>query len=310
MENRSYALWAGLFTLALIVAAVLVAIWLGRDKTAVVVYEITSSSPVSGLSAQSAVRFQGVPVGRVQALLLDPDKPGQVRIRVGVAPTTPVTEGTWAELGLQGVTGFATIELRDEGKSPRRLETSTDRPAVIPLRPGLFARVEEKGMALLDALDRAAGQVRVMLSPENVQALSAVLQNTAEFSAQLKQAGARVGPLADHLDATVRQMGETARQTSELVRDAHAALARFSAPDGPLALATQSLRQITQAAARLDTQTLPALSGMADSVGSSARKASATLQRVGDAPQALLFGLPPAQPGPGEEGFAGFGGTR
>ena len=34
MENRSYALMTGVFTIALLIAAVLVGLWLNRDNTA------------------------------------------------------------------------------------------------------------------------------------------------------------------------------------------------------------------------------------------------------------------------------------
>jgi len=298
---------AGLFTLALLAAAALVAIWLGRDRSSMVTYEIVSSTAVSGLSAQSAVRYQGVPVGKVQSLGLNPDKPGQVRIRIGVSPGTPVTESTWAELGVQGVTGFANVELRDDGSSAVRLPTSAGHPAAIPLRPGFFDRIEQRGTALLGNVDQATQQLSRLLSPDNVQALTAVLQNAADVSAQLKQASQNLGPLARRLDEAVAQMGSAARETGALAHDARAALARLEGPDGPLAAASQSLREIAWAVARLDNETLPALSGMAAGVNAAARNASTTLRRVGDTPQSLLFGPPPVAPGPGENGFAGFG---
>ena len=84
----------------------LVAIWIGRDRTQLQPYEIVSATAVSGLNSQSTVRYQGVQVGKVQSLALNPDKPGQVRIRIGVAPSTPITESTWAELGVQGRDGL------------------------------------------------------------------------------------------------------------------------------------------------------------------------------------------------------------
>ena len=114
----------------------LVAIWIGRDRTQLQPYEIVSATAVSGLNSQSTVRYQGVQVGKVQSLALNPDKPGQVRIRIGVAPSTPITESTWAELGVQGVTGLANVELRDDGSSLRRLTSTAAEPAAIPLRPG------------------------------------------------------------------------------------------------------------------------------------------------------------------------------
>jgi phospholipid/cholesterol/gamma-HCH transport system substrate-binding protein len=77
-----------------------------------------------------------------------------------------------------------------------------------------------------------------------------------------------------------------------------------------MAAATQSLNEITRAAARINGQAVPALAGMANDMSATARNASSVLNRVGDAPQSLLFGLPPAAPGPGESGFAGFGTVR
>ena len=129
------------------------------------------------------------------------------------------------------------------------------------------------------------------------------LQNAAQISARLKEASGNLGPLIKSLDAAAVQTGVAARQAS-------AALARLDAPDGALATATQSLRQISLAASRLNMQTLPDVSDMAGKVSATARSASSVLRRVGDTPQSLLFGLPPAQPGPGEAGFAGFGEKR
>ncbi len=303
MENRSYALMAGIFTLALIVAAVIVALWLEHDKKAVVVYDIVSAHSVGGLSVQSSVRFQGVPVGHVESMTLDQERPGRVLIRIAVNPATPITDQTWAELDMQGITGLGVVALHDPGTSTHRLETSAAHPARIPLRPGLLERIEEKGSGLLDDLDQAAGQVKLLLSAQNMQALSTTLQNAAQISAQIKAASGKLGPLVNNLDTA-------AAQTSDAARQASTALARLAAPDGVLASATQSLRQISLAAARLNTQTLPDVSDMAGQVGETARGASSILRRVGDTPQSLLFGLPPVQPGPGEAGFAGFGEKR
>jgi len=307
MENRSHALLAGAFTLALLVAAALVAVWLGRDRSQQTIYEIISSTAVTGLSAQSSVRYQGVPVGKVQALALSPERPGQVRIRIGVTPGTPITESTWAELGVQGFTGFSNVELRDDGTSSTRLASTPDNPAAIPLRPGFFDRVQQSGTTLLENADEATRQLSLLLSQQNVQAMTALLQNAADVSSQLKQASEGIGPLVKQLDAVAGRMDGAAQQASALMSDARHALARLEDPDGPMAAASQSLRQITWTAARLDHETLPALTHMATGVDGAARNAASALRRVGDTPQSLLFGPPPVQAGPGEPGFAGFG---
>lgn len=314
MENRSHALMAGIFTLVLLAAATLTAIWIGRDRTQLQPYEIISATAVTGLNPQSAVRYQGVPVGRVQSLALNPDKPGQVRIRIGVAPNTPITESTWAELGVQGVTGMANVDLRDDGTSLKRLESSVQHPAAIPLRPGFLDRIEQRGDKLITNVEVATEQLKRVLSEQNVQALTASLQNATDITQSLKEASrdlgptlTKLGPLMESLGSTSRQADRAAREVADLAQQARQSLARLNAPDGALASATRSLNDIALAAARLDGETLPAITGMATSVSAAARGAAVTLRRVDSTPQSFLFGPAPVAPGPGEPGFAGFG---
>lgn len=313
MENRSHALMAGIFTLVLLAAATLTAILIGRDRTQLQPYEIISATAVTGLNPQSAVRYQGVPVGRVQSLALNPNKPGQVRIRIGVAPNTPITESTWAELGVQGVTGMANVDLRDDGSSLKRLTSTAEHPAAIPLRPGFLDRIEQRGDKLISNVEIATEQLKRVLSEQNVQALTASLQNATDISQSLRDASrdlapnlAKLGPLMDSLNSTSRQADRAAREIGDLAQQARQSLARLNAPDGPLAVATRSLNDIALAAARLDGETLPAFTNMANDVSTAARGAAITLRRVDNTPQSFLFGPAPIAPGPGEPGFAGF----
>jgi len=314
MENRSYALHVGIFTLVLLTAAVLVALWIARDRSGLQTYEIVSAISVSGLNRQSTVRYQGVPVGKVLSLGLNPQQPGEVRIRIGVSPTTPITESTWAELGMHGVTGLANVELRDNGALSKRLHSTADHIAIIPLRAGLFEKLQQRGDAIMANVEQATQQFERLLSEQNMQALMLTLRNAAAMSQSLQQAGERlwpaldkVGPLVEALDSTARQANHTLTEIAGLAYDARLALANLNAPDGALSTATQSLQAISWAAARLSHDTLPSVSGMARHISAAARGATHTLRRVGESPRSLLFGSVPTSPGPGEPGFGGFG---
>lgn len=314
MENRSHALLAGAFTLLLLAAIILVAILINRDRSTLRDYEIVSSTPVSGLSAQSAVRYQGVPVGKVQSLGLNPAVPGQVRIRIGVAPNTPITQSTWAELGVQGVTGLANIDLRDDGTSAVRLAPAGHDLPVIPLRPGLLERFTQRGGTIMENIEQISAQLSKVLDDQNVQALHASLQNVVDISdslkglgEQLKPVAGKIGPLIDALNDTSRQAQSAAQEVGALAQRARQALARLDERGGSLDMATRSLQDISFAASRLSNETLPAVTGMANQVNAAARGVSMTVRRVGDTPQSILFGAPPPRPGPGEAGFAGFG---
>jgi len=314
MENRSHALLAGAFTLLLLAAAAAAAVWIGRDRVRLERYELVSSTPVNGLSAQSRVRYQGVAVGKVESLDLDPDRPGQVRIHIGVQAGTPITAGTWAELAVQGVTGISHIELRDDGSAPQRLLAGAGQAAVIPLRPGFWDRLEARGGALMVSVERITGQMEKVLSETNVQALHASMQNAVDVTDSLRTASQRLSPLLEQAAPALQDVAAASREASRmaaevagLARGARATVALLNAPDGPLYGAARSLDGMSSAAARLGDGTLPQVDRMADRIGAAAQSLARSAQRVEDTPQALLFGPPPARPGPGEPGFAGFG---
>src|SRR5437763_831784 len=89
MENRSYALMTGFFTVALLVAAVLVGLWLNRDRTSHIPYEIVTTQTIPGLNPQAAVRYRGLEVGRVDDILFDPRVTGQILIKLSIDEDAP-----------------------------------------------------------------------------------------------------------------------------------------------------------------------------------------------------------------------------
>src|SRR5689334_6401478 len=111
MENRSHALWAGFFTIAMLCATVFAGIWLNRDKTVRTDYLIVTNKAISGLNPQASVRYKGLAVGRVDKIEFDPDVAGQIDIKISIDPDTPITKSTFATLGYQGVTGIAFVQL-------------------------------------------------------------------------------------------------------------------------------------------------------------------------------------------------------
>jgi len=62
MENKSHAMAAGLFVVALIAMLISAAMWLTRDTSALVRFELAGNVNVAGLQPQATVRLRGVPV--------------------------------------------------------------------------------------------------------------------------------------------------------------------------------------------------------------------------------------------------------
>src|SRR5919199_2436763 len=113
METRANYVVIGLFTLAVLAGAFGFVYWLarygegGRRQT----YDIVFMGSVAGLNRGAAVLFNGIRVGEVDNLTLDPRDPQRVNARVRVDSETPVKSDTRAQLEFQGLTGVAYVAL-------------------------------------------------------------------------------------------------------------------------------------------------------------------------------------------------------
>ncbi len=68
MENKSHAFMAGLFTLVLLAAVAASVYWFNRDNRERVPYDLVAHTNVTGLNPESAVRYRGLAVGKVESI--------------------------------------------------------------------------------------------------------------------------------------------------------------------------------------------------------------------------------------------------
>ena len=306
MENKSHALVAGLFTLLLLATTIAVAMWLTRDRTGWVPYQIATRQSVTGLSPQAAVRYRGLDVGHVESIRFDPDTPGQILVHINVRPETPVTRSTFATLGYQGVTGVAYVHLDDDGSAPAPLQTSAAEPARIPMRPSLFDQLQERGLAIMEQTEKVVQRVGTLLEDKNQQAILSAFENVsraaAEFEAlprRLEPALARLPALAAQAQRTFGTLEAAAADARRLTGNLDGMVSELRAPDGTLDTITRTADQFGSLATRLENETLP----LANDVRTSVRALNRTLNNLSERPQSVLFGSPDVAPGPGEPGF-------
>ena len=313
MENRSHALLAGLFVLLLLIAAALTAIWLSRKDVTYQPYELVSTYPVAGLSIQSQVRYQGMAVGQVQGLSIDRNKPGTIRVQIGVLPDTPITEGTWAEIATQGVTGISNIDLRDDGSQPQLVSSSATDLYAIPVRAGFFQKLQNAGVGMLEDGEAVLDDLRRFVSEDNAKRFSVLLERAETLSGNLNQSVVQLTPAIEalpqvmqQLDTTLKQFDQFGQDVTRLTDAAQKTIDYLNSPVGPLTLATQSLAQLQRLASQLQSTTLPQINRMIENISRASATFSGAARSFEQTPQSVLFGPAPAQPGPGEPGFEGF----
>src|SRR5210317_457894 len=104
METKASHFVIGLFVLLMVGASFFFVIWLAKvevDKE-FDYYNVYFDDGVAGLSVGGDVRYNGIPVGTVTSIILDPNDARRVQVDIEVAKETPVSQGTEASLSLQG----------------------------------------------------------------------------------------------------------------------------------------------------------------------------------------------------------------
>ena len=311
MENRSYALMTGVFTIALLVATVLVGLWLNRDKTELSPYEIVTTQSIPGLNPQATVRYRGLEVGRVDEIVFDPKVTGQILIRLSVEEGSPVTTTTFASLGYQGVTGIAFIQLDDDRTGSPLLKTDPQHVGRIPLRPGLLDQLEKRGLAILDSTEQITARINALVSDENQKLMLGAFDNISKAAAAYGEIPKKLEPtinrmpvLVDKLDRSLTSFDTFAASATGAVRNYDQLATSLQAPDGPINRLNGAIGSLQGVTSDLEAETLPHLTRMTDEARTALRSVRRTADSLSDRPQSILFGNPNVQPGPGEPGFA------
>jgi phospholipid/cholesterol/gamma-HCH transport system substrate-binding protein len=191
MENKSHALAAGIFVLVASALLAALAVWLTRDQGEYHLYEISTSEIVSGLQPQAPVRYRGVDVGKVAAIGFDPQKRGNVLVRLQVDEAAPMTQATFAQLNFQGVTGLAFVQLDDGGKAAPPLAHNDDQPPRIPLKPSLFGKLAERGEVIIDQVEKVTVQLNKLLADDNQKRIAIALEGAAQATQNVATLSAR-----------------------------------------------------------------------------------------------------------------------
>ncbi|MDQ8028037.1 MAG: MlaD family protein [Brevundimonas sp.] len=205
MERDAHYAAVGIATVALLAALAVFTIWLARLQfnNDYDVYDIVFYGPVRGLSEGGEVHFNGIRVGEVTDLNLDPKKGDQVIARIRVNATTPVRVTSRAQLEPQGITGLNYIQITAGNPSSAILkEQYPDNVVpVIQSQPSPIAELlSGSGTVLAQTVD-ALNRINRVLSDDNVRSFSTSLKNIESLTTELE---ARKGMLEQLEQALTR----------------------------------------------------------------------------------------------------------
>lgn len=312
MENKSHALLAGLFTVALLIAAVLLALWFNRDRVDRVPYQMVTSLAVSGLNPQASVRYRGLAVGKVDAIGFNPQKTGEILVQISVDPHTPITQSTFGTLGYQGVTGIAFIQLDDDGSKPALLASDKNHPARIEIRPSILDNIQTRSAAILQQTEALTANFNALLAPANQKKMIGAIDHLGRAAdalgalpQQLEPTLEKLPELADHAQQTLTSISALSRDASALAADLSKTSRQLQAPGGPLAKLTDTADHYSAIADSIERDALPGITALTNEARTSMQIFNHSIEKLGENPQSILLGAPQPPPGPGEAGFQG-----
>jgi phospholipid/cholesterol/gamma-HCH transport system substrate-binding protein len=228
METKANYVAVGIFTLVALAVAFAFVYWTATrgDFAEAADLRIRIVGSASGIGRGSAVLFNGVRVGEVKRVFIDLDHPNQAVADTQVDRSTPITKSTQADIGIGGLTGPSSIDLRGGDPNEPSLFDLADEAgttAEITARPsavsnllesaqGIFAKADE----VLSGLDSFVKEVRDPLKDTtgNIRKFSEALGKNAD---EIDDFLANVGKLSDTISAVSGELDGTLKSAHELL---------------------------------------------------------------------------------------------
>ena len=290
----------GLFVVVITSAFVMALVWLtvAAPYQNYSTYLVYMSESVAGLTENAQVKYQGVDVGRVSEISVDPDQPARVRLVLQVMPETPVRTNTVAKLEMQGLTGLGYINLVIAGPEPGPpLPSEPGKPyPVIESVPSLYTQLDERLNRLLVNVTDISESLNAVLGVENREAFGRTLTQMQALTERLTEA-------AGHLQVTLQNTRQATGEVPQLVERAQTSMAAFETMAEELTQAGSALGETVTASGgdvtRFTEETLPEARAMVLELREAAENLRLASEAIRRDPSVLLYGER-RRPGPGE----------
>ena len=226
METRAHHVLIGLFSVLVVVGAMLFGLWLAKasmDST-FKDYEVVFNEAVSGLSKGSSVQYNGIKVGDVIELRLDDKDPRRVLARIRLAANTPVKVDTKAKLALTGVTGTSIIQLSGGNPNSPDLKGKDGKLPEIVASPSPIARLLTDGSDVMANVNMLLHNANRLFSEDNVDRVSKTLDNLEQTTTAIAGQRGDISQTLKQLAQVGKQASVTLEQTNVLMRNANGLL--------------------------------------------------------------------------------------
>ncbi len=304
MEARAGYVAVGAFVLAVLGGILVATLWLARVQfeTQYQYFETHVAGPVSGLGTGALVRLNGIEVGRVARIGLDPKDPRLVTLLLQVRDTIEIHADSVASIETQGLTGVSYVEISGGTLGSPVLTTAAGQAyPQIASRPSSLQEVFDNAPQLVARLLVIADRVESVLDDKNRATIAQTLDNIRDTTAVFDRR-------SKDIDQLIVDSGETMHNLADASATLKTTLANLDHASGNadrlIATANTTFEHATKLASDLDAVVQASRPGLRDlttnataqldELLSDARRLLASLNRVSTGlerdPSRLLLG--------------------
>lgn len=308
MDNKVNYTYVGLFVVVLVAALVTIFIWLeGLTKRENLVdYAVYMNESVAGLVPKAQVTFNGVKVGTVDSIELNPRDPQQVRLILSVKANTPINQSTVAVLKSQGITGVTYVGLSATRKdAPPIIKRSGHTYPMIPSKPSFLETISDALEDVTKNIKTLSVSVQKLVDDQNRQAIADSLQSIKSVTNNLVKNEKHFNKIILSTESLTKNLATSSQHLPDTVRELNEALKSLTTMADKITTAGTTINTTMEGANSLienvSQQMVPQTTDMMQEINETIRQINQLSAKLQRNPSMLIRGQNPAPLGPGEK---------
>lgn len=174
-----------------------------KDRTELYYSIFDKGESISGLVDGAEVKYNGVKIGTIEEILLDPEDFTQVKVVMRIDRSKiSITEGMVSRTGLMGITGLLYIEISGGSPDAPVLKAGSE----IPSKPSLMHTITGKAEVIISKVELLLNHLNMLTHPDSLASVKKILDNVAAITATTKD-------FVDELSPNFTQIASATKNT-------------------------------------------------------------------------------------------------
>ncbi|MFP4113321.1 MAG: MlaD family protein [Spirochaetota bacterium] len=241
-----------------------------------------TDTSVSGIQVGGTVIYQGIAVGTIESIHIDPQDVQSIVVEINVQQGTPIKTDVTAEIVPVGITGISQIELSGGTRDAERLDPGS----FIAPADSTVTQVTESAQSILRGIETLLADISGVLGQVEEEGVGNILSQADEMVAEnretIRNLLSELESTAAGLASVTREVGRVAGTTSEIASGLESTIAS-TAPriDETTQLLADTVRAVNQIATSGEVERMTAAAGsIADEVDLLVRRNASEIEEA------------------------------